>query len=320
VLADLISGEWVNYLLLSAHLNEQPLTSERRMKKLALLALCFFGVCPTPSVGQTPTAVILPNAYVQFLDANGKPLAAGTVFFYTPGTTTAKTTWQDPYQTTANPNPIVLNGSGEALIWGSGIYRQVVYDVNNNMIWDQLTGGYNCVGGGAIPMGANGAIQYNNNGIFGGLPLGTAGQVLTANSSGTPSWQTPAGGSIGSITGLGAGVAAALALPLDGSGELVAENGATLNGPAINNPAISGGTWANPTFTGTVTFPAGGGGASTFSSIILTGATPNGPAGSIGYGNTTAVASQCGGYPYFANTACFVISINGVPAYIPYWN
>jgi hypothetical protein len=230
--------------------------SLRFMGKLLLGMIGLVPIIPSEAHSQTPTAVIIPNGYTQFSDANGKPLAAGTVFLYTPGTTTAKTSWQDPYQSVANPNPIVLNGSGEALIWGSGIYRQVVYDVNNNLIWDQLTGGYNCVGGGAVPLGANGAIQYNNNGIFGGLPLGTTGQVLLANPSGAATWGAPPAGSVSTLTGLGAGVAAALALPLDGTGPLVAENN-----PTINNPTINGGTWNNPTFTGTITGLPGGGSA-----------------------------------------------------------
>ena len=283
------------------------------MKKLLILLAAVVGFGQA-SLAQTPTAVIVPNAMTQFSDANGKPLAAGTVFMYVPGTTTLKTTWQDPYQNVANPNPITLNGAGEAQIWASGIYRQVVYDVNNNLIWDQLTGGYNCVGGGVIPLGANGAVQYNNNGIFGGLPLGTTGQVLTANSAGAPTWAAAPGGSVGSITGLGAGVAAALALPLDGTGPIVAENN-----PIINNPTISGGTWANPTFTGTVTMPPLGGSLST---LTLSGATPTStPAGTLSYGNTITGPSLCGGYPYFANTGCWTFTIPGVGlAYVPYWN
>jgi hypothetical protein len=212
--------------------------------------------CPSECAAQTPTAVIIPNGYTQFTDANGKPLSNGTVFFYTPGTTTPKTTWQDPYQSIVNANPIVLNGSGEALIWGSGIYRQMVYDVNNNLIWDQLTGGYNCVGGGTVPLGANGALQYNNNGIFGGLPLGTSSQVLFGNASGAPTWGSIPAGDVSALTGLGAGVLAALEQPLDGTGPLVAENN-----PTINNPTINGGTWNNPTFTGTITGLPGGGSA-----------------------------------------------------------
>ena len=107
---------------------------------IKLFAVLWFAAGLCSAAGQTPTAVIIPNGYTQFLDANGKPLASGKVFFYTPDTSTPKTTWQDPYQTTANPSPVVLNGAGEALIWGSGIYRQVVYDVNNNLIWDQVDG------------------------------------------------------------------------------------------------------------------------------------------------------------------------------------
>ena len=109
------------------------------------------------------------------------------------------------------------------------------------------------MGGGVIPMGANGALQYNNNGIFGGLPLGTSAQVLFGNASGAPTWGSPPGGDLSTLTGLGAGVKAALALPLDGTGALCAQTGCTLTNPIIHNPTIDGGTWANPTFTGTIT-------------------------------------------------------------------
>jgi hypothetical protein len=299
---------------------------------------------PSRSEAQTPTAVIIPNGYTQFSDANGKPLASGTVFFYTPGTTTPKTTWQDPYQSIVNANPIVLNGSGEALIWGSGIYRQMVYDVNNNLIWDQLTGGYNCVGGGAIPLGANGAIQYNNNGIFGGLPLGTSALYLQGNASGPATWQ-PVSVAVGNISGLGAGLTTALTLPEDGSGALCGQTGctlsaATLNSPIIHTPAIdsgswtnptlSGGTWNNPTFTGSITgLPGGGGGgAGTFTSIILTGATPVAPSGAVGLGASLGSIVSCQaiftgtGGPVdpghlLGNRGCLAVDVSGGTYYIP---
>jgi hypothetical protein len=85
------------------------------------------------------TASLLPKAKTQFFDSNGKPLAGGVVYFYIPNTSTFKSTWQDPSQTILNTNPVILDASGEALIWGAGTYRQVVYDVNSNLIWDQLT-------------------------------------------------------------------------------------------------------------------------------------------------------------------------------------
>lgn len=84
---------------------------------------------------------LLPNAQQQFTDANGAPLGAGQVFFYIPSTTTPKSTYQDPGLTVPNSNPVVLNSAGRATIWGSGTYRQVVYDVNGVLIWDGVTSG-----------------------------------------------------------------------------------------------------------------------------------------------------------------------------------
>ena len=87
-------------------------------------------------------ATLLPPGKIQFSDANGNPLAAGSVGFYIPGTLTLKNTWQDAAQTILNTNPVTLDSSGEAIIYGSGIYRQIVKDSLGNTIWDQLTGDY----------------------------------------------------------------------------------------------------------------------------------------------------------------------------------
>lgn len=89
--------------------------------------------------GSARAQSLLPNAEQQFLDANGAPLAAGYVYTYIPGTTTAKMTWADAGLSVANPNPIRLDSSGRATIWGSGSYRQIVQDQNQNLIWDQVT-------------------------------------------------------------------------------------------------------------------------------------------------------------------------------------
>jgi len=86
------------------------------------------------------SASLLPNGKQQFFDANGNPLAGGSVTFYIPNTSTLKNTWQDAGQTIINSNPITLDASGEAIIYGSGGYRQVVKDSSGNAIWDQLTG------------------------------------------------------------------------------------------------------------------------------------------------------------------------------------
>lgn len=85
------------------------------------------------------SATLLPNAEQQFVDGNGKPLAGGSVYFYIPNTSTPKSTWQDSAQTILNTNPVILDGAGRAIIWGAGVYRQVVYDQFNNLVWDQIT-------------------------------------------------------------------------------------------------------------------------------------------------------------------------------------
>ena len=82
---------------------------------------------------------LLPNGEQQFFNNSGGPNSGGTVYFYVPGTTTFKTTYQDAGNVTANTNPVTLDGNGRAIIYGSGQYREVVYDNVGNLIWDQLT-------------------------------------------------------------------------------------------------------------------------------------------------------------------------------------
>ena len=84
---------------------------------------------------------LLPNGQQQFTDANGQPLAGGSVYFYVPATTTPQATYQNSAGTVLNSNPVILNSAGRAIIWGSGLYREVVYDQFGNLVWDQLTFG-----------------------------------------------------------------------------------------------------------------------------------------------------------------------------------
>lgn len=84
-------------------------------------------------------AQLLPSPETQFCDANGHPYAAGTIATYEAGTSTPKTTWLDSGAVTANPNPIVLDGAGRAIIYGDGAYRLVLKDANGNEIWDQTS-------------------------------------------------------------------------------------------------------------------------------------------------------------------------------------
>lgn len=87
----------------------------------------------------TVNATILPMGETQFCDTNGVPLAGGSVYFYIPATTTPKTTWQDDAQSVPNSNPVILDSAGRAIIFGSGVYRQIVKDSLGNTIWDQIT-------------------------------------------------------------------------------------------------------------------------------------------------------------------------------------
>jgi len=81
----------------------------------------------------------LGTAKTQFCSTTGAPLAAGSVYHYVPGTTTPATTYQDINGTKANSNPVILDAAGRASIFGTGSYRQVVYDASNNLIYDQVT-------------------------------------------------------------------------------------------------------------------------------------------------------------------------------------
>lgn len=84
-------------------------------------------------------AAQLPKGRIQFIDANGNPLASGTVTYYIPGTTTLKTTWQDAAQSVQNSNPVVLDALGQAVVYGNGSYREYVNDSLGNLVSDSVT-------------------------------------------------------------------------------------------------------------------------------------------------------------------------------------
>lgn len=81
---------------------------------------------------------LLQNGKQQFIDQNGAPLANGSVYFYAPSTTNPVPTYQDPAGSILNTNPVALDSRGQAIIWGSGTYRQIVKDAAGVTIWDQI--------------------------------------------------------------------------------------------------------------------------------------------------------------------------------------
>ena len=73
-------------------------------------------------------AVLATPPFLQFLDANGNPLVAGKVYTYAAGTVTPKATFTDSSGSVQNSNPVILDGSGSAVIWIDGSYKFEVRD------------------------------------------------------------------------------------------------------------------------------------------------------------------------------------------------
>jgi hypothetical protein len=123
-------------------------------------------------------SLLLPGK-AQFLDSDGKPLAGGSVTFYIPGTSTLKATFQDAAATIQNTNPIILDAAGEAVIYGSGGYRQVLQDSAGNQIWDQLTSEANTLTGDFTVSGTvtAAAVTSAGQGAFASVTAG----ALTSN-------------------------------------------------------------------------------------------------------------------------------------------
>lgn len=110
---------------------------------------CAFAISAIITLAPALGATLLPNGKQQFISGSGVPLANGTVYMYTPATSSCKNTWQDAAQTILNTCPITLDANGEAIIYGTGSYRQQVYacatpptncDSSTGLLqWDQLT-------------------------------------------------------------------------------------------------------------------------------------------------------------------------------------
>ena len=144
---------------------------------LALGLLTILLVLGDPACAQTQAQ--LPPGMQQFSDGNGAPYSGGNVYFYVPGTTTPKSTYLDPNGITPNTNPVILDANGRAIIWGSGLYREVLQDALGNTIWDQLiygVGGSNGSAGGAL------CAQYYTTGSANAQQMSTTptSTVLTA--------------------------------------------------------------------------------------------------------------------------------------------
>lgn len=83
------------------------------------------------------TQVPLVAPRTQYFDNNGDPLALGKVYFYAAGTDTPKDTYTSSTGGTPNTNPVILDSSGRAAIWGTGAYKVVLKDANDAEIWTE---------------------------------------------------------------------------------------------------------------------------------------------------------------------------------------
>jgi hypothetical protein len=72
-------------------------------------------------------------------NANGTPLALGTVETFVTGTNTPLATYSDAALSSANTNPVELDANGEAWIFlaNGGKYRIVVKDSAGATVWSQ---------------------------------------------------------------------------------------------------------------------------------------------------------------------------------------
>lgn len=126
------------------------------------------------AAAQTPV-VVLPTPKFQGLDNNGQPLAGGCVWTYASGTSTLQTSYSEPTGTTANTNPVILDGGGYAPIYITTANYRIQLWSNGGVT------GNNCASGtmiyqqdGVIDQGLN----QQNGGAVQLAPAGGANQTI----------------------------------------------------------------------------------------------------------------------------------------------
>lgn len=77
-------------------------------------------------------AQLLSPLKQRFFDSNGAPLVGGKLYSYAAGTSTPLATYVDFAGVTENPNPTILDASGECDVWiGNNFYKFVLADAND---------------------------------------------------------------------------------------------------------------------------------------------------------------------------------------------
>jgi len=80
-------------------------------------------------------ASLMAQGRQYYATAEGLPLIGGKVYTYIAGTSTPAPTWADAGQTAFNTNPVILDTRGEASIFWNGIYKVVLRDADDVVIW-----------------------------------------------------------------------------------------------------------------------------------------------------------------------------------------
>lgn len=79
-------------------------------------------------------AVLLPEGRQQFFTTPGVPAVGYKLMTWAAGTSTPQTTWADALKVAANPNPIILDGRGEAVIFWDGVYKIQLLDATGSPV------------------------------------------------------------------------------------------------------------------------------------------------------------------------------------------
>ncbi len=142
------------------------------------------------------SALVPYPRFKAFDPTTGGFLAAGKLYTYLAGTSTPKATYSVQDGSNENPNPVQLNGAGEADVWlGSGAYKFVLRDAYDVVIWTvdniqgPVPGSFSVVTiSGALTVSGTSALQ-----ALTATTISASGQITSTVSVGTAPFVIPSG-------------------------------------------------------------------------------------------------------------------------------
>ena len=258
---------------------------------LAGAVVALAGLLGFASLALSQTQAVLPNGMTQFRDGNGAPYAGGHVYMYVPHTTTPKATYQDPYGASPNANPITLDANGRGVIWGSGVYRQVLQDAFGGVVWDQLSYA------SPASAGASGGVLWY------GTAIGTANAITLTGPTGFNATDGQEVGFVASATNT-----SSVTINAGGYGSVLVEKNTSVGPTVLTGGEITAGNLTYATYSASA------------AAFILQGVTPVAPgAGSLGFvgsgvaGTANAITVATAGPGTWANQLGYEITF--IPTY-----